>query len=99
MHKPIVTGDRKVGRDSLIAGCGTGAARLTAACASQGKKNEIFVDILERLTVLFNSNGYVLNATIDGAIQVLLCARACTCALPAPLIARDAATATAAAHR
>ncbi len=34
------------------------------------KKNEIFVDILERLTVLFNANGYVLNSTIDGCIQM-----------------------------
>ncbi len=34
------------------------------------KKNEIYVDILERLTVLFNSNGYVLNSTIDGCIQM-----------------------------
>lgn len=34
------------------------------------RKNEIFVDILERLTVLFNANGYVLNSSIDGCIQV-----------------------------
>jgi AP-4 complex subunit mu-1 len=34
------------------------------------KKNEIYVDILERLTVLFNANGYVLNSTIDGCIQM-----------------------------
>jgi len=34
------------------------------------KKNEIFVDILERLTVVFNANGYVLNSTIDGCIQM-----------------------------
>lgn len=40
------------------------------ATASAGKKNEIFVDILERLTVLFNSNGYILNSTIDGCIQM-----------------------------
>ena len=33
-------------------------------------KNEIFVDILERLSVLFAPNGHVLNATIDGCIQM-----------------------------
>ena len=33
-------------------------------------KNEIFVDILERLTVLFNTNGYVLNSSIEGCIQM-----------------------------
>jgi len=34
------------------------------------EKNEIFVDILERLNVLFSPNGYVLNSTIDGCIQM-----------------------------
>lgn len=34
------------------------------------QRNEIFVDILERLTILFNSNGYVLNSEIDGCIQM-----------------------------
>ncbi|RYH00556.1 hypothetical protein EON65_49175 [archaeon] len=31
-------------------------------------KNEIYVDIVERLTVLFNSSGYVVNSSIDGSI-------------------------------
>lgn len=31
-------------------------------------KNEIFVDIIERLAVLFNSSGYVINSSIDGSI-------------------------------
>mmetsp|Transcript_24774 Transcript_24774/g.68531 ORF Transcript_24774/g.68531 Transcript_24774/m.68531 type:complete len:486 (-) Transcript_24774:118-1575(-) len=34
------------------------------------QKNEIFVDILERLNILFSNNGYVLNSTIDGCIQM-----------------------------
>ena len=34
------------------------------------RKNEIFVDILERLSVLYNASGYVLNSTIDGCIQM-----------------------------
>jgi AP-4 complex subunit mu-1 len=33
-------------------------------------KNEIYVDIVERLTVLFNANGYVVNSSIDGAINM-----------------------------
>lgn len=37
---------------------------------SSGKKNEIFVDVLERLTVLFNSSGYMINSAIDGCIQM-----------------------------
>lgn len=35
-----------------------------------GKKNEIFVDILERLTVLMTANGFVIASEINGAIQM-----------------------------
>jgi len=34
------------------------------------KKNEIFVDIYERISITFNTNGYVLNSNIDGTIQM-----------------------------
>ncbi|CAM9381506.1 unnamed protein product [Chrysoparadoxa australica] len=34
------------------------------------QKNEIFVDILERLNVLFSADGQVLNSSIDGCIQM-----------------------------
>jgi Adaptor complexes medium subunit family. len=37
---------------------------------NQNQKNEIFVDILERLNVIFNSSGYIVNSTIDGCIQM-----------------------------
>ena len=35
-----------------------------------GQKNEIFVDILEKLNVLFSPNGYIVNSNIDGSIQM-----------------------------
>lgn len=38
--------------------------------SSRKKKNEIFVDILERITVLMNANGFVVNSAIDGSIQM-----------------------------
>ena len=34
------------------------------------KKNEIFVDILERVSGLFNANGSIANSGIDGGIQM-----------------------------
>jgi len=34
------------------------------------QKNEIFVDIYERVSVTFNSNGGILNSSIDGTIQM-----------------------------
>eukprot|EP00483_Globobulimina_turgida_P000078 UN00078 len=34
------------------------------------QRNEIFVDIFERISVTFNSNGYALSSSIDGTIQM-----------------------------
>jgi AP-4 complex subunit mu-1 len=55
VHKPVISSVNVNGRKT-----------------DQGhnQKNEIFVDILERLNVLFSNNGYVLNSTIDGCIQM-----------------------------
>ena len=36
---------------------------------SKNDKNEIFVDIFEKLSVLFNSNGAIINSSIEGVIQ------------------------------
>ncbi|MCQ2821620.1 MAG: AP-4 complex subunit mu [archaeon] len=37
---------------------------------SKSKKNEIFVDIIEKITVLFNSNGSLINYGVDGCIKM-----------------------------
>ncbi len=42
----------------------------TASGGSKSQKNEIYVDIIERLTVLFNSSGYIVNSSIDGSIMM-----------------------------
>jgi len=36
--------------------------------SKKNKNNEIFVDIFEKLTCLFNANGMVINSSIDGVI-------------------------------
>ncbi len=48
-----------------------GPLRGAAANAGIGapRRSEIFVDVVERLTVTFNSAGYVSTAEVDGAIQ------------------------------
>jgi len=38
--------------------------------AARKQRNEIFVDIFERISVTFNSNGYALSSSIDGTIQM-----------------------------
>jgi len=55
VHKPVISAVNANGKK---------------ADSSGTQKNEIFVDILERLNVLFSANGYVLNSTIDGCIQM-----------------------------
>lgn len=36
---------------------------------SAARRSEIFVDVVERLTVTFNGGGYMLTSEVDGAIQ------------------------------
>jgi AP-4 complex subunit mu-1 len=55
VHKPVISSVNVNGQKTDSTGA---------------QKNEIFVDILERLNVLFSANGYVLNSTIDGCIQM-----------------------------
>lgn len=55
VHKPVINSVDVDGKKTSL---------------SANQKNEIFVDILERLSVLFSNNGYVLNSTIDGCIQM-----------------------------
>jgi AP-4 complex subunit mu-1 len=55
VHKPVISSVHENGRKTSL---------------NNQQKNEIFVDILERLNVLFSNNGYVLNSTIDGCIQM-----------------------------
>ena len=35
-----------------------------------GSRNEIFVDVIEKLNVTFNSSGHLLTSEIDGSIQI-----------------------------
>lgn len=38
--------------------------------AGKKQKNEIFVDVFEKISVLFNASGYVINSSIEGCIQM-----------------------------
>jgi AP-4 complex subunit mu-1 len=55
VHKPVISSVNVNGRKSNL---------------NNNQKNEIFVDILERLNIVFSNNGYILNSTIDGCIQM-----------------------------
>mmetsp|Transcript_1101 Transcript_1101/g.981 ORF Transcript_1101/g.981 Transcript_1101/m.981 type:complete len:248 (+) Transcript_1101:13-756(+) len=42
----------------------------TLSTKKKTKRQEIFVDIFDKITCLFNSNGFVINSSIDGVIQM-----------------------------
>ena len=46
------------------------AIQRTISSQKKSDKEEIFVDIFDKLTVLFNSNGAIINSSIDGVIQM-----------------------------
>mmetsp|Transcript_24994 Transcript_24994/g.37956 ORF Transcript_24994/g.37956 Transcript_24994/m.37956 type:complete len:470 (+) Transcript_24994:36-1445(+) len=55
VHKPVISSVNASGRKTNL---------------NSNQKNEIFVDILEKLNIVFSNNGYILNSTIDGCIQI-----------------------------
>lgn len=65
-HRPIGA----VQQSSPFEGAMRSLTRGTLGGGRLLNKNEIFVDILERLTVVLNSCGQVLNTQIDGCVQM-----------------------------
>jgi AP-4 complex subunit mu-1 len=50
---------------------GTAVTKSVVASDASGKKREeVFVDIIEKISVTFNASGYVLTSEIDGTIQM-----------------------------
>lgn len=43
---------------------------ISQATDSKKQKSEIFVDIFEKITVLFNSSGSLINSSVDGCIKM-----------------------------
>ena len=43
---------------------------LDTSRTNGGRRDEIFVDIVEKVSCTFNASGYIQNSQIDGAIQV-----------------------------
>ena len=49
---------------------GTINSSASNVSVSKNTHNEIFVDIYEKINILFNASGYVINSSIDGCIQM-----------------------------
>ena len=37
---------------------------------NKNKENEIFVDVIEKVNMVFNASGYLINSSVDGFIQM-----------------------------
>lgn len=37
---------------------------------NKNKENEIYVDVIEKINMLFNASGYLINSSVDGFIQM-----------------------------
>eukprot|EP01029_Cantina_marsupialis_P012367 TRINITY_DN2728_c0_g1_i1.p1 TRINITY_DN2728_c0_g1~~TRINITY_DN2728_c0_g1_i1.p1 ORF type:complete len:432 (+),score=126.24 TRINITY_DN2728_c0_g1_i1:1135-2430(+) len=73
IHNPAVLILPKSGSSGKVGGSKTiSSAAVHKPVAAQGSKgkNQIFIDILEKLTILFSSNGRIVNSAIDGMIQM-----------------------------
>jgi hypothetical protein len=65
------------GQSATLFGAGRGPSGVAKSVLDTtrtdgGRRDEIFVDVVERLTATFNSTGYLQSSQIDGAIVVRL---------------------------
>ena len=48
----------------------TSTIRPVVQNTKKTQKNEIFVDVCEKITVMFNNSGFIINSGIEGCIQM-----------------------------
>eukprot|EP00245_Coleochaete_scutata_P005745 TRINITY_DN19578_c0_g1_i1.p1 TRINITY_DN19578_c0_g1~~TRINITY_DN19578_c0_g1_i1.p1 ORF type:complete len:455 (-),score=82.22 TRINITY_DN19578_c0_g1_i1:327-1691(-) len=77
-NEPVVVPDMRLPSPSLFMAQGAKRMPATAVTKSVVAKNdptgkrreEVFVDIIEKISVTFNSSGYILMCEVDGTIQM-----------------------------
>uniref|UniRef100_A0A4W4H9M6 AP-4 complex subunit mu-1 n=1 Tax=Electrophorus electricus TaxID=8005 RepID=A0A4W4H9M6_ELEEL len=57
-------------QQSKVAPSAAASRPIVASHGEQGGKNEIFVDVVERLSVVIGSNGVLMKADVEGEIRV-----------------------------
>jgi AP-4 complex subunit mu-1 len=75
LNEPTMIKQRKQASSSLFNTIGKGPTGviksvLDTTRTDGGRRDEIFVDIVERISCTFNTSGYIQGSQIDGAIQV-----------------------------
>ena len=72
--EPVVVTKQKVSSSGLFGSKNTISSNAVQDPMSQNtdknKKNQIFVDLFEKITILFNGKGNIVNSCIDGCIQM-----------------------------
>jgi AP-4 complex subunit mu-1 len=61
---------KRLGNFSLFSSNTINSSASSVSVSSKANQNEIFIDIYEKINILFNSSGYVINSSIDGCIQM-----------------------------
>jgi AP-4 complex subunit mu-1 len=61
---------KKLGSFSLFGANTINSSASSVSVNSKTNQNEIFIDIYEKINILFNSSGYVINSSVDGCIQM-----------------------------
>jgi AP-4 complex subunit mu-1 len=46
------------------------SSQASKVAVGKNKEHEIFVDVYEKISMIFNASGYVINSSIDGCIQM-----------------------------
>lgn len=75
LNQPILVKSHARGQSATLFGAGRGPSGVAKSVLDTtrtdgGRRDEIFVDVVERLTATFNSTGYLQSSQIDGAIVV-----------------------------
>ncbi|KAL3154481.1 hypothetical protein ABBQ32_013945 [Trebouxia sp. C0010 RCD-2024] len=75
LNEPTILKPRKAASSALFNTVGKGPTGVIKSVLDTqrtdgGRRDEIFVDIVERISCTFNQTGYVTASQIDGAIQV-----------------------------
>jgi AP-4 complex subunit mu-1 len=55
---------------SIFSGNTINSSASSVSVNSKTNHNEIFIDIYEKINILFNSSGYIINSSVDGCIQM-----------------------------
>ena len=57
-------------KDWNIFSSSTAPSDASKVSVNKNKENEIYVDVIENINMLFNASGYLINSSVDGFIQM-----------------------------